>query len=343
MKRFRTVLLFALCLCLLTTAIGCRDEQIASAPNGSDSSGETGWKPKGSADLIVPSSAGGGHDVAARALAQQIESITGVKMNVINNATGNGVVGRTEIATGVNDGSLIGQVDQTALTDSLTVDGCAYNRDSFRWVGIMNKESPHFSVSATGPFADMNFDEIIAYAKAHPGEVSIAHSGTWHTYEFARYLVEQHAGVKFNVVKIKGGNNCILAMLGGDVDITINYPNELLGQAEAGALKVVAQCGEERNNYFPDTPTLKEMGLDIILSGLKAWVLPKDVSDAVYEGWCSIFRRTMEDEKTREIFDSVGVTYALLQGEEMESFLDEVYETQLEVYNSDEYKASLGN
>lgn len=328
--------LFALLMILSTT--GCSKNQETGNMAGTSNA----WKPPSAVEVLVHSSPGGGHDVAARALAKNVQQHTDIPMNIINKEAGNGTVAKTEMAISeILDGSLIGQVDMTALTDNMTVEGVEYKRDSFRWVGILSTEVPHFSVSTKGKFGKMSFKEIIEYTLANPGKVNICYSGTWNAYETSRYLLEKNSGTKFNVVKIKGGNNAIMALLAGDVDICINYPTELDSYVKSGDLKIIALTDSKRSAAYPDAPTMIESGYNFSFSGFKAWVLPAKTSDEVYKGWCELFKTVMEKPETAAEFKTAKISLTLMQGDEMNKFLDDLDNVMTTVFNSDEYKMSL--
>ena len=343
-RRMSLLLAFLLCLSLLFTACGNgsgENEPAPSEPNETTEPAAEAWVPKGNVRYIVGSSAGGGHDIAARALASCIEKKYNFTVGVENISEGGGVIARTENAFGEPDGYMVGQVDQSSIADHYTNSDVTYSREDFRYVGILNLETPTWLVSSKGKFAGMSAEEIFAYAKDHPGEVSWCTSGNWNAYVFSRFFLEQASGIKFNHVSIKGGANCLLALVGGDVDIACVYPSESKGYTDSGDAEVIVTTGQERSAAYPDAPTMKELGYDYYVQGFKALVLPKATPDDIYDGWCQIFRTVMEDPATKTALEATNTTYAMLMGDEMNAFLDNV-EAQIQaVVESDEYKASV--
>ncbi len=332
MKKLLSLVL-ALAMALSITACGGETTPDTPAPDGSGEPVQAeAWRPSGSVDLIVASSAGGAMDSAARLFAKLAEDICGVKMNVVNNTNGGGTVAMVEVMNGRNDGTVLGHFGTALVTDQFNIDNCPYNADTYRYVGIHTSEAAYLSVSTTGPFADMDFDQFIQYAKDHPGEVRIAISGTWNSYDCTRHMMEIEKDVEFKRVSIKGGNNCILSTIAGDVDATLTQFVEVLPQVQAGAVKILAMTGDERNEQAPDAVTMTEAGIDYAAAAPKVLVLPKDTPDEVYEGWVEIFNEVMSAPGTQEQFETLGLTFTPMAGEEAYQFVSDYGATTKEKF-----------
>lgn len=299
-------------------------EANSQAGTETEGSGKTGgWRPDGQVDLIIGSAAGSSLDTAARVFAQQAEAIEGVRINVINNTGGGGTVANVEVMMAKPDGMTIGQFGSAIATDQYTVDGCNYSQDTYRIIGIHSEESAHLCVSAKGKFKDMDAEEFLTYAKDHPGELKMAISGTWNLYDVTRHELEKHYESKFQRVGIKGGTNCLLSLVAGDVDATLAFPVEILPLVESGDVKVLAQMGEEKNEFFPDVPTFKDLGFDEAVTASKVLVLPKDTPDEIYEGWIEIFTNVMEAPETEEAFHEIGLTFSPYIGQDAYDHISE--------------------
>lgn len=317
MKKLRRLLSVMASAALVLALAGCNQQTGGSGSGGGQGSGsgsgsgqQSTWKPSGQVDMIIGSSAGSSQDTAARVFAQCVENVAGVRINIINNTGGGGTVANVEVMNAKGDGMTLGQFGSTMATDQYTVDGCNYSQDTYKILGVHSEESAHLCVNAKGPYADMTAEEFLTYAKDHPGEVKMAISGTWNLYDTTRHLLEQEYGASFQRVGIKGGTNCLLSLMAGDVDATLAFPVEVQPLAESGDVKVLAQLGEERNNFFPDVPTFKELGFDCALTASKAVVLPPDTSDEIYAGWETIFEQVMADPATETAFTEAGLTFS---------------------------------
>ncbi len=290
------------------------------------------WKPDGMVNLIVPSTAGGGHDTAARVFAKCCEQVTGVRFNIINNGSGGGAVAYAEVMNSTPDGLTVGQLGSGLASDQYMVEGCSYGPDSYKYIGIHSGDDIHLVVSTKGKFKDMDVNQFLEYAKENT--VSVACSGTWTQADTSRYAIEKATGVAFNRVGIKGGANCALAVVSGDVDAALVFPSEVLSQVDGGNVKVLAHLGEERNSFFPDVPTFKESGVDINVPSFKILAVSKDTPDEILEGWREIFRQTMEDPATEEAFIQVGVAYKELIGDDAYDYVMTTHDYMKEIIDS---------
>ena len=308
MKKMLTLILAA---AMVLTLAACGQEK----PTENNEEGEAAWRPDGSVDLIVASSPGGSMDSAARLFAKRAEDVCGVKINVVNNTDGGGTVAMVEVENADAEGLTLGHFGTNIVTDQFNIKDCPYDSESYRYVGLHTSEASYLIVSAKGPFADMNFDEFCEYAKANPGKVRIAISGTWNNYDCTRHMIEQAKGIEFKRVAIKGGSNCLLSTIAGDVDATICQFVEAEAQIEAGECKAIAMSGEERNPLVPDCVTLSESGIDYTLCAPKVIVLPASTPDDVYEGWVDIFTQMMKDPDTQTMFEELGLTFTPIIGE----------------------------
>lgn len=290
----------------------------ASEPSADKPAEEkTFWRPTGVVEMLVPSTAGSGHDTAARAFAQAVEDATGVKINIVNESSGGGAVAFTEGKNADPDGYTLLQAGTALITDQYNNPDCTYNQDTYRLVCNITTEGMHLFVSTKGPFADMDLEQFIEYAKNN--DVSIAVSGTWSQGDNVRYKLQDATGIKFTRVGIKGGANCVLAVIAGDVDCCFVTPTDGYPQAQAGNVKALAQTAKAHNAFFPDVMTFTELGYPTVyMPSFRFVTLPLNTPDEIYEGWCEIIRQTYVDnaEHTGELFLQAGCSLNPVIGQE---------------------------
>lgn len=307
----------------------------AESPGGNQSEQASSWRPSSAVTLIVPSSAGGGHDVTARLWAKCAEKYAGVPINIQNEEAGGGVVAMTNMMSAEPDGLTIGQGSISLNTDQYLVEGAIYTPDDFTYVGLDATDANYLVVNANGPFKDMDAKEFLEYAAANPGQVRIGVSGNWTNHDYTRYMIEQTSGASFTRVSIKGGANIVLGILNGDLDAGVPYPSEIAAQVDAGELKVLALTGETRSPFWPDVPTFNELGYDINLTMWRAIVLPKDTPQEIVDGWTEIYELTMNDPETIQAYQDVGVTYVNLGGQTaVKEYVDASHEVYKEIIDT---------
>ncbi|MEA4848357.1 MAG: tripartite tricarboxylate transporter substrate binding protein [Clostridiaceae bacterium] len=338
MKNKKIMLIISCILVLTLVFTGCAAKPEApAAPTGTDGEQtETKelWKPDKAVTLIVPSSAGGGHDNAARVWAKCAEKYAGVQINIVNQAAGAGVVAFTEVMNAKPDGLTLGQASISLVSDQYLVEGATYNQDSFAYIGMNSMDVNNLVVSAKGPYKDMDLKEFIEYAKANPKKIRIGVSGSWTNHDYTRYLLEKTSGAEFTRVSIKGGANIVLGILGGDLDAGVPYPSEIKAQVEAGNLKILGLSGDERSSFWPDVPTFKEQGYDVNLAVWRAIILPKDTPEEILEGWRDIYEKTMSDPETAKEFENVGIAMSHKNAEETKEYIDASHDVYKAIIDS---------
>lgn len=339
--KYNKFMLIIACMLVLTLVLsGCATGTQAPASTTNEN-GQTKeetpkelWKPNKAVTLIVPSSAGGGHDNAARVFAKCAEKYAGVPINIVNQPAGAGVVAFTEVMNAKPDGLTLGQASISLVSDQYLVEGATYNQDSFKYIGMNSTDANNLVVSTSGPYKDMDLKQFIEYAKANPKKIRIGVSGSWTNHDYTRHLLEQTAGVEFTRVSIKGGNNIVLGVLGGDLDAGVPYPSEIKAQVEAGKLKVLAVSGEDRSSFWPDVPTFKEQGYDVNLAVWRAIIVPKGTPDDILAGWQDIYQKTMTDPETEKEFANVGITMSYKNAEETIKIINDSHDVYKKIIDS---------
>lgn len=293
------------------------------------------WRPKSAVTLYVPSTAGGGHDTAARLWAKCAEKYAGVPINIVNESAGGGVVCYTNVMKAAPDGYTLGQGSISINTDQYLIEGATYTPDSFTYIGLNSTDANYLVVNAKGPYANMSLQEFLDYAKANPGKIRMGVSGNWTNHDYSRYLIEKTTGASFNRVSIKGGANIVLGVMNGDLDCGVPYPSEIAAQVNAGNLKILALTGDTRSPFWKEVPTFTESGYEINLAVWRSIMLPKDTPQHIVDGWVDIYNKTMQDPETLEAYMTTGATYAFLAGNEaVKAYVDESHKLYKSIIDS---------
>jgi tripartite-type tricarboxylate transporter receptor subunit TctC len=117
------------------------------------------------------------------------------------------------------------------------------------------------AVPANAPYR--NLGELIAYARSRPGEITYGHAGIGSTPHLAIEELAQKTGIQLTAVPYKGSNEALLALLGGQISM-MSGTTEFVPHVQSGKLRVLATMGARRAAAFPEVPTLREAGVDIV-------------------------------------------------------------------------------
>jgi len=216
--------------------------------------------PKGPVRMLVPFPPGGGVDAAGRLLAQALTDSVGKPFVIENRGGANGNIGTEVAARATADG----------YTLLFTGAGFVTNRSLYKKAPYDPlKDFEPISLMALGPnilvvhpsLPVHTVQELIAAAKARPGEIGFAGSGSGSTPHLAGELFNHMAGVQLVHVPYRGSGPAMIGLLAGDAPVMFLPAINAGPHIAAGKLRALAVTSRERLAAFPDVPTVAESGL----------------------------------------------------------------------------------
>ena len=211
--------------------------------------------------LVVPYVAGGSADITARTLAQKFSESLGVQVLVDNRPGANGMIGTDMVAKAPADGytllhvasgpivvnpSLYATVPYDPVKDLAPISQVV----SFMYVLVVLSDSPITGVP-----------ELIALAKARPGQLSYGSTGLGGGNHLAGELFALMSGTELTHVPYKGSAAALADLLGGQLSFMFDTPITSLPHIKTGKLRAYAVTGPKRAAALPDLPTLDELGM----------------------------------------------------------------------------------
>lgn len=210
--------------------------------------------------LIVPHAPGGATDAVARLVAQPLGEALGQPVLVDNRPGAGGILGTDIAAKAPADGyTLLMLVDANTIYPSTTLKLNHDPASSFAPISLMGRGSHvlvlHPSVPAN------NLQELIAYIRANPGQLSAALPSYGGPQHLALEMIKSHAKLDITPVPYKGGGQAITDILGGQVKFGVLGMAPAVPHIRAGKLKAIAVTGSSRSGALPDVPTVAESGI----------------------------------------------------------------------------------
>ncbi|MCV2401977.1 tripartite tricarboxylate transporter substrate binding protein [Marinomonas sp. C2222] len=265
--------------------------------------------------LVVPFSPGGGTDSVGRAIADAAKDELGRNMIVMNRTGGSGAVGMSFGAQQKPDGYTLTVV--TREIASLPQMGLMqHDAEDFKLIRMVNLDPAVVLVSKDSPFNNIN--DLIAEAKKRDGGLKFASTAKPNFYLMA---LEKDQGIKLNAIPYNGASEAIPSVLGGHTQVTMVTPGEALSQIRAGQLKALGIMSEERIAFLPDTPTLKEQGVDVSTGTWRGIGAPKDTPDAIISTLGKAFDRIMSSEDFKNFMQKGAMTIHNLDEKEFTEFV----------------------
>lgn len=210
--------------------------------------------------VVVPFPPGGGTDIIAREVTQKVASTTGWTFVIDNKPGAGGNLGVDAAAKAPADGYTIvlGQTSNLAINPTL-YSKLPYNPvKDLAPIGLV-ASAPLVIVVPT-PSAFKTLADLVAAAKARPGEVNFASPGNGTVAHLTGEQFQKTAGVKFQHIPYKGANQALTDVISGQVQIYVSSVPSVLQQIRTGKLRALAVTSAKRVDDLPQTPTVGESG-----------------------------------------------------------------------------------
>ena len=258
--------------------------------------------------MVVPWAAGGGTDAVGRVIASQLQKELGVPVNVVNRTGGSGVVGHSAIANAAPDGYTIGIM--TIEIDMMHWQGLTeLTYEDYDILAIVNTDPGGLMVSA-----DSGHDSVEALLEAIKGEPKgtftasgTGQGGIWHVGLAGWLLSEGLPADQVTFVPSDGAAAGITDMVAGGVDIVPSSLAEGRSMIDAERIVPLASMSAERQEMFPEVPTLAEStGSDWTVSVWRAVVGPKGLPEDVSRTLTAAVEKAYESDEYQSFMADRG-------------------------------------
>jgi tripartite-type tricarboxylate transporter receptor subunit TctC len=230
---------------------------LTASPAPAQDGNSVSW-PQRQVTLVVPFAAGGSADLIARVLQQHLQAKTGVPIVVENKSGAGGSIGAGFVAKAPADGYtlLIGTVSTNAINTFL------YSRLSFdvdrdfQAVSLLVRFPNLLIVNPRIPVKTV--PELIAYLKAHDGQLNYGSSGLGTSSHLSVVMFELATGTKMTHIPFRSTAEEVNNMIGGQLDLAIDSMTTIWPFAQAGSVRPLAVSTPQRTASAPDLPTIGE-------------------------------------------------------------------------------------
>ena len=259
--------------------------------------------------LIVGFPPGGGSDLVARPIAARMSEALGQQVVVENRGGANGTLGLGELARSAADGYTFAHVNDAVIAiNPLLYRNLPFDaaRD-FTPLAIATVGGMFVMVPADLPAR--NLPELVALARARPGQLNFGSAGQGSVTHLAYELFARQAGVEMEVVTYRGSAPALQDMLGGRVQLMIDGINLAKSQIDAGRVRAIAFIGGvERHPHFPDVPTTTEQGMPgFVMRGWQGFVGRAGTPEPVLDVLENAVRVALDDPAVATLFASQGI------------------------------------
>lgn len=271
--------------------------------------------------ISVGFAAGGSTDVIFRALAQEAKKYLGQEVIVINKPGAAGMVSAAQVVAAKPDGYTLGGAPSSPFTitpffENLTFDPV---EDTTPILSIAKFNSA-ILVRSDGPFKTLK--DFLEYAKQNPGKATYGYPGAGTRPHLVMGVMAARDGIKLNFVAFPGDAAATTALLGGHIMAMGGSGGFWVPHVQAGTLRLVAVLEEERDELFPQVPTVVELGYPYALPLVVFLYGPKGIPDPIVNKLEDVFDKASQSPVfTKVVKENSLYTRKNMLGNELAKFL----------------------
>ena len=242
--------------------------------------------------LVIAFPAGGPTDITMRQLAENAGKILGQPVIIDNKPGAGGTLPAQALQMAQPDGYTVAQIPLGVFRLGYTT---KINWDPIKDITyVLNVTGYAFGIVVPSSSPFKTWADFVAYAKANPGKLTYGSTGTLTSPHLTTELIAQKAGIELQHVPYKGSADLMLATLSGQLMAAADSTG-FAPQVEAGKLRVLNTWGAKRLAKFPDAPTLKELGYDIVQNSPFGIGAPRGTPPDVVKRLHDAFKQAMEE------------------------------------------------
>lgn len=269
------------------------------------------------------SSPGGGSDVFLREMSKYLSEVLGGVDIVVENVTGgSGANALARLSEQPADGSVLYATTPTFIFTTLMSDLEVGYQDIEPLVNVFYDPQVIYT-RADAPWATLQ--EVMDHASENRSAWGGANPGSLESITLEQ--LNALTGVEAAVVTSEGGGETLINVLNGTFDIAMGEVQELRSQIEGGEIKLLAVASDERLENFPDLPTVKESGIDLVVRKFRGLAGPQGLPDDIIAIWEKAIPRLLDDPEYREVYTELNLIPGFMPHEEYVEFIPEFAES----------------
>lgn len=270
--------------------------------------------------LIVPFSAGGGADNAARIIANGMEAVSGQSVVVENKAGASGSIGAAQVARSTPNGYTV-LYDASSFAINPVLRKLPYDADKDFIPVSQAVVVPNILVVApNSPYESLG--DLVKAAKAEPHQHTYASYGPGSLAQMAAELLKKGTGIAMAHIPYKGGAPAMVDVMGGHVEAYFANAASSLNYVTSGKLRALAVTSKDRMPELPNVPTVSESGVpDFSVYEWNGFFLPKSTPEEVTRKLEQIVKAALARPDIKSKLGELGLTVVGSSPKEFKAFL----------------------
>jgi tripartite-type tricarboxylate transporter receptor subunit TctC len=265
---------------------------------------------------------GGQSDREARRQQPHLERILKQKVMIDYKVGGGGALGWRELTRSKPDGYLIGGFNIPHIILQPLQQEVGYKTEQIVPVAIFQRTPLALIVQANSQFKTLQ--EFIEYAKKNPSALTMGGTGPFSNHHMATLRLQKTANIKLTYVPFTGSAPMMMAVLGGHVSGTFANSDDLV--KFKGQVRVLASATDQRFADFPEVPTFKELGLDIVLATDRGVAVPPGTPEAVIQKLEAAFLEIARNPEIQAEMKKQGFVPVAMGHKESKAYIEKTTE-----------------
>lgn len=282
-----------------------------------------GWSPQKPIEMVIMAGQGGGADRLARLFQTIIQKndLSPMPILPINKGGGSGAEALRYLKDKAGDPHVIMATLNSYYTTPLRTD-IGVDIAEFTPVARMALDTFALWVNADSDITTV--PQFVEQVRAAGGSWKMGGTGQGQEDSLVTAMLEQEFDIKFNYVPFKGGGDVAKALIGGHIDSTVNNPSEQLAFHRAGKSRVLGAFTPERIEAFPDAPTMRELGHDLVYGMQRSFVAPGGITAEQQAFHVNLMTALSQTQEWRDYASQNALVTDLLTGDALQAyFLEE--------------------
>jgi tripartite-type tricarboxylate transporter receptor subunit TctC len=273
--------------------------------------------PSKSINYILPFSAGGESDVSARFQQAVFKNVAGVEIVIQYMAGAGGAQAWSQLNSMPGDGYTIMGINLPHTVLQPLQKDVGYKTDDLTPVNYFHYTPDAIFVQSDSPFKTLK--DLIDYAKKSPGAVTFSGSGSNSSNQLAQVRFDELAGIKTTYIPFSGTGPAVTAILGKQTVAGFNYAPSAI--AHADKMRMLAVASEKRMPAFPDVPTFRELGFDLVGGAYRGLSVPKSTPEDIRQKVSDIISSINADPTFKKKMEDGGFVLTDIGYKEMPTFM----------------------
>jgi tripartite-type tricarboxylate transporter receptor subunit TctC len=254
--------------------------------------------------LVVGFGAGGPTDIPARFVAKELTGLLGQRVLVENKPSASGMIATREVIHQKPDGYTLLLCTHFEAINIAVFKSPGYTLDDIAPISLIARYYYGLALANDVPASD--FKGLVAYARAHPGEVNYATVGVGSAQQILALQLQKLTGIKMLEVPFQGGAGVVQELVAGRIHFYVSPTLAIMPQYRAKQLKILAVTSPQRLASLPEVPTLREAGVDFVRFGWLGVCAPKGTPQPIIARLAGDIKKVVAEPDYKSLVETAG-------------------------------------